>query len=231
MTDIHSTTFEPLHPHHHHHAHLSWKAVLAGAVIAVAVGAMLNLLGMALGAAAIDPYELTRGEAEGFTVGAGVWIAIANAVALFVGGFIASRAAAHSDLHKGILNGLAVWAVAFLLAILIASATASGSVASTLGGAAEAAPEAAMVADHMGPPTAFGVPAQGSDQLAAVPPPARQEVDQAADSTSAASLWGFLTMLLGAIAAALGGRYGMRKHQWETKAGLSDAAAGRVTGL
>ena len=89
MTDIRSTTLEP----HHQHGYVSWKAVLAGAAIAVAVGAMLNLLGMALGAAAINPYDLTRGEAEGFTVGAGIWIAIANALALFVGGFIASRAA------------------------------------------------------------------------------------------------------------------------------------------
>ena len=227
MTDIHPIAFEP--HHHHHHAHISWRAVLAGALIAVAVGAMLNLLGVALGAAAIDPYELTRGEAEGFTVGAGVWIAIANAVALFVGGFIASRAASHSDLHKGVLNGLAVWAVSFLLAILIAAATASGSVASSLGGAAEAAPEAAMVVDRMGPPPAFATPGEGSNLMPAVPPPARAEVDQAADSTSAASLWGFLTMLLGAIAAGLGGRYGLRKHAWEAKAGLTDAAAPRVT--
>ncbi|HYG25382.1 MAG TPA: hypothetical protein VD906_00590 [Caulobacteraceae bacterium] len=223
MTDVHTTTFEP----HHQHALISWQAVLAGAVIAVAVGAMLNLLGMALGAAAIDPYELTRGEAEGFTVGAGVWIAIANAIALFVGGFVASRAAKHSDHHRGVLNGLAVWAIAFLLAILIAAATASGSVASALGGATEAAPEAAQVADTMMPGTGAGAD-QGTDNTAAVPAPAREEADQAADSTSAASLWGFLTMLLGAIAAVLGGRYGSRKHGWETKAGIGEAPSVRV---
>lgn len=222
MTDIHSTT---LGTAHHQHALVSWKAVLAGAAIAVAVGAMLNLLGMALGAAAIDPYELTRGEAEGFTVGAGIWIAIANAIALFVGGFVASRAAKHSDHHKGLLNGLTVWAIAFLLAILIAASTASGSVASALGGATEAAPEAARVAEAVMPGDADA----GADATAAVPAPAREEADQAADSTSAASLWGFLTMLLGAIAAVLGGRYGSRKHSWEAKAGLNDHDTVRVT--
>lgn len=219
MTELYSTTFEP----HHQHELVSWKAVLAGGAIAVAVGAMLNLLGVALGAAAIDPYELTRGEAEGFTVGAGIWIAIANAVALFVGGFVASRTAKHSDHHKGVLNGLTVWAIAFLLAILIATATASGSVASTLGGATQAASDADRVADVMLPPPG-AMPDASVDTAAAVPAPAREEVDQAADSTSAASLWGFLTMLLGAIAAVFGGRYGSRKHGWETKAGLGDAS-------
>lgn len=231
MTDIRSTPFEPVHHldhHHHHHAFVSWKAVLAGAAIAVAVGAMLNLLGVALGAAAIDPYDLTRGDAEGFTVGAGIWIAIANAIALFVGGFIASRATAHSDLHRGVLNGLTVWAIAFLIAILIAAATASGSVASTLGGAAESARDTAYVADQMPPPVAVGAPNDAAARLPAVAPAARPEVDQAADSTSAASLWGFLTMLLGAIAAALGGRYGSRKHGWEAKAGLDDTTASRI---
>ena len=215
MTDIRSTTLEP----HHQHGYVSWKAVLAGAAIAVAVGAMLNLLGMALGAAAINPYDLTRGEAEGFTVGAGIWIAIANALALFVGGFIASRAAAHSDLNKGLLNGLTVWAISFLLAILIASATASGSVATTLGGATESASDAAYVTERMMAAPDAIVTEDGAEVLPALPPQARAEVDQAAESTSAAALWGFLTMLLGAIAATLGGRYGMRKHGWEAKTG------------
>lgn len=34
------------------HVLVSWPAVIAGAIVAVAVGAMLNLLGLALGAGA-----------------------------------------------------------------------------------------------------------------------------------------------------------------------------------
>lgn len=228
MTDIQRSVPLTLHQPH---TLISWNAVFAGAAVAVAVGAMLNLLGMALGAAALDPYDLTRGEAEGFTVGAGIWIAIANALALFVGGLIASRAAKHSDHHKGFLNGLVVWAVAFLFAIVVATATASGTMASTAGGAAEAAPEAAALANSALPGTPTGAPDVATYAAPAPlpalpmpgePAPTREAADDAAEAASAASLWGFLTMLLGAIAAALGGRYGIRKHQWELKAGIGD---------
>jgi hypothetical protein len=220
MTDIYRTPVTLHQPH----TLVSWNAVFAGAAIAASVGAMLNLLGMALGAAALDPYHLTRGDAEGFTVGAGIWIAVANALALFVGGLIATRAAKHTDHHRGYLNGLVVWAVAFLFAILIATATATASstAAPTIRNPASALHESAKLAEAVIPGTDRN-PAI-ADAAPAVPAAARDEADKAAHSTSAASLWGFLTMLLGAIAAALGGRYGARKHDWEVKAGFGDAA-------
>jgi dolichol kinase len=219
MSEVHTTTYGAHHPH----ALVSWSAVLAGAVVAVTVGAMLNLLGVALGAAALNPFDLSRGDAEGFTAGAGVWVAIANALALFVGGFVASRAAKHSDHHRGILNGLAVWALAFLLAILIATSTTAGGLTSVLNGAAERAP-AARVADAMVPSAEVG-----TDASPAIPAQAREEVDNAADTTGTVALWAFLTMLLGAVAAILGGRYGSRKHAWEDKV-VGDGTHGvRVT--
>jgi hypothetical protein len=219
MSEVHTTTYGA----HERHVLVSWSAILAGAVVAVAVGAMLNLLGVALGAAALNPFDLSRGDAEGFTAGAGVWVAIANALALFVGGFVASRAAKHSDHHKGMLNGLAVWALAFMLAILIATSTTAGGLTSVLNGAAERAPVAA-VADAVTPSADVG-----TDATAIVPAEAREEVDNAADTTGTVALWAFLTMLLGAVAAVFGGRYGSRKHAWEDKV-VGDAAPGvRVT--
>jgi hypothetical protein len=212
MTEIHSTTYEP----HHAHSLVSWRAVLAGAVIAVAVGAMLNLLGVALGAAALNPFDLSRDDAEAFTAGAGAWVAIANAIALFVGGFVASRAAKHSDHHRGYLQGLAVWAVSFLLALLIATTTTAGGITSVLNGAAERAPARETAYVMIEPATA------GTDASPAIPAPVRAEADQAADATGTVALWAFLTMLLGAVAAVFGGRYGARRHAWETKANVTD---------
>ena len=91
MTDIPASPYADarLEPTH---AGISWRAVLAGALVAAAVGAMLNLLGLALGAAALNPFEMSRADAQGFSIGAGFWMAIANALALFVGAFVASRA-------------------------------------------------------------------------------------------------------------------------------------------
>ena len=209
------------HEHHPLHILVSWPAVIAGAVVTIAVGAMLNLLGVALGAASIDPFEMTRGEAAGFSAGAGAWVAIANAIALFVGGFVASRAAKYSDHHKGYLHGLAVWALAFLIAIVLAGSSALGGVTSLVQGLdSNGVEEPNYVVDAVNPPLA----GEGSEDALAVPPPVRRETDAAADSTATVALWAFLTMLLGAVAAIFGGRYGQRRHAWEAKARVTEEA-------
>lgn len=212
-----SATETPWHPLH---ALVSWPAVIAGAVVAVAVGAMLNLLGIALGAGAFNPYDFDGSDAEGFAVAAGMWAVIANAIALFIGGAVASRAAKFSDHHKGGLHGLSVWAVAFLVAILIAAATAAGSAATVAGGeATRSAASETVVGDLVTPDRPVA-----DDQLA-VPPAARTAAYETADNTATWALWGFLTMLIGAVAAVAGGLYGTRNHRWLAKAGMPDAAA------
>jgi len=213
MTD---TTFHSTHGHHPHTL-ISWPAVLAGAIVAVAVGAMLNLLGVALGAASFNPYDLDSGDATGFTAAAGMWMALANSIALFVGGAVASRAAKHSDHHRGGLHGVSVWALAFLLALVITASGLAGGAAAIAGGEASepSAPREVVITDGTVGPN--GV----VDGQVVVPPPAREVADDTADATATLALWGFLTMLLGAVAAVLGGMYGTRNHRWMTKAGLS----------
>jgi|GEM_PF-939097 len=218
MTDIQPAAGQP----HPLHTLISWPAVIGGALVAITVGAMLNLFGVALGAAALNPFDLSRGEAEGFTAGMGVWVAIANAIALFVGGFVASRAAKYTDHHRGALQGLSVWAVAFLIAILIAGSTAAGGVTSVLSGAAEGAvhdapvyydPNVGVVGDPLVP---------GTDAAPAVPLPAQPAAENAADATGTIALWAFVTMLLGGVAAVFGARYGGRRHAWESKVKVTE---------
>lgn len=225
MTDIHATSYAP-HPAHNL---ISWSAILAGAAVAIAVGAMLNLLGVALGAASLNPFDLSRGEAEGFSALAGIWVALSNLIGLFVGGFVASRAAKYTDHHRGLLLGLAVWAVSFLAAILIVGASTAGGVASVLNGASEAAADRAEFADLPPLGTDADLAADprlaGSDAGPAVPPIAQREVEAAADSTATVALWAFLTMLLGAVGAVLGSRYGLNRHRWETSAHVAEAGA------
>ncbi|MDO9337326.1 MAG: YrzE family protein [Caulobacter sp.] len=209
------------HEPHPLHTLISWPAVIAGAVVAIAVGAMLNLLGVALGAASINPYDLTRGEAEAFSAGAGAWVAIANALALFAGGFVASRVAKYTDHHKGYLHGLAVWAVAFIIALFLAGSSAVGGVNSMIAGLSDNGREETYIADQaVGP-----LDGERSDAAAAVPPAAQPEAEAAADSTATVALWAFIAMLLGLFAAAFGGRYGSRKHAWETKAHVTETPA------
>lgn len=198
------------------HTLISWPAVIAGAIVAVAVGAMLNLLGVALGASAFNPYEFGGGDTEGFTAAAGMWMAFANAIALFVGGAVATRAAKYADHHRGALHGMAVWALAFLLAITIASAAGAGGAAALLGGdARDGAVGDTAVVDATPPSRLIAGEPIVTPQVALPAPVVAEEV---ADTTAMLALWGFLTMLIGAVAAVFGGLYGGRNHRWIDKA-------------
>lgn len=197
------------------HTLISWPAVIAGGIVAVAVGAMLNLLGVALGASAFNPYDFGRGDAEGFTAAAGMWMAFANAIALFIGGAVATRAAKYADHHKGALHGLAVWALAFMLAITIASAAGAGGAAALLGGDARDGEVGDTVVTNVAPTSRV---IEGELVAPAAPLPAPVAAEEVADTTAMLALWGFLTMLIGAVAAIFGGLYGGRNHRWIDRA-------------
>ena len=196
------------------HTLISWPAVIAGAIVAVAVGAMLNLLGVALGASAFNPYDFDGGDVGEFTAAAGMWMAFANAIALFVGGAVATRAAKYADHHKGALHGLAVWALAFLLAINIASAAGAGGAAALVGGDARDG----EIGDTVMMDVAPGSRVIEGELVMPAPLPAPVAAEEVADTTAMLALWGFLTMLIGAIAAIFGGLYGGRNHRWIDKA-------------
>ena len=196
------------------HTLISWPAVIAGAIVAVAVGAMLNLLGVALGASAFNPYDYDGGDVGEFTAAAGMWMAFANAIALFVGGAVATRAAKYADHHKGALHGLAVWALAFLLAITIASAAGAGGAAALVGGDARDGEIGDTVVTDVTP----GSRVIEGELVMPAPLPAPVAAETVADTTAMLALWGFLTMLIGAIAAIFGGLYGGRNHRWIDKA-------------
>ena len=196
------------------HTLISWPAVIAGAIVAVAVGAMLNLLGAALGASAFNPYDFDGGNVGEFTAAAGMWMAFANAIALFVGGAVATRAAKYADHHKGALHGLAVWALAFLLAITIASAAGAGGAAALVGGDARDGRIGDTVLTDVGP----GSRVIEGELVVPAPLPAPVQTEAVADTTAMLALWGFLTMLIGAIAAVFGGLYGGRNHRWIDRA-------------
>ncbi|GGG42540.1 hypothetical protein GCM10010964_32530 [Caldovatus sediminis] len=126
---------------------ISWGAVFAGAVVAVAVGAMLNILGLAVGVSAID--AMVPGEtpaAATFGIATGVWLLLANLIGLAVGGYVAARLSGTADDTDGVLHGLSVWAVAYLISAVLlgnvvagTAGTAFQGVTTVLGGAARGA--------------------------------------------------------------------------------------------
>ncbi|MFC0410276.1 hypothetical protein [Roseomonas elaeocarpi] len=119
---------------------ISWGAIFAGAVIALAIGLMLNVLGAAVGATLVDATSRQTPDASSFGIGAGIWLLVANLIGLAVGGYAAARLSGTADGTDGTLHGFAVWAATFLVsAVLLGNlvagvgATAANGVAGVVG--------------------------------------------------------------------------------------------------
>ncbi|WP_294356804.1 hypothetical protein [uncultured Sphingomonas sp.] len=141
-------------------ARVSWGAIFAGVVIAIAVQVVLGILGTGIGLSMVDPTEGTTPGAAGFGIGAGIYWLITTVIALGAGGYTAARVSGVTDRFDALVHGLVVWGVTLILTIyLLTSAVGGiiggafrtvGSVASaagsTVGAAARVAPQAASVA-------------------------------------------------------------------------------------
>jgi hypothetical protein len=137
---------------------ISWGAIIAGVVIAVIVQIAMNILGLSIGAAALDPDAPRNALGPTFSTGAVVWIGVSTMISLFAGGYVASRFSGNPSRGDGMMHGLVVWAVATLFGFLMLWSTASSiisGVSSLVGeglsligmSVAEAAPEVAQAVD------------------------------------------------------------------------------------
>jgi hypothetical protein len=200
MSDLSPSEF---HEDVYAHPLISWGAVIAGVAVAIALGALLNMLGLAIGATAANPWTMDSGDAKALTVGGGLWVAFSNAVALQVGAYIAARAAKYPDHHRGLFQGLAVWGVAFVLAF----AGLGSSVGGILHGGDAAVEAYAAAADEASGP---------DDRISDAD--AKAAAEQAGDVAASLAWWGVATMVLGAIGAVAGGRLGARHPVWFRRA-------------
>jgi hypothetical protein len=112
---------------------ISWGAVLAGVVVALVTQLVLNLLGIGIGAATLDP---AAGAAENpsastFSIGAGIWFAVAGIIASLAGGYAAGRLSGKPKESTAGWHGLTAWALTTLLVFYLLT-TAVGGI---LGGA------------------------------------------------------------------------------------------------
>src|SRR5688572_27597440 len=95
---------------------ISWGAILAGVAISLVVMLMLNMLGLSIGAATVNP--TTEAEpAAGLAAGSMIWVAATNLLALFAGGFVAGHMSGLFDDTDGLLHGLVTWAVVTLISV------------------------------------------------------------------------------------------------------------------
>ena len=139
---------------------ISWGAIFAGVVIAVAIQLVLGILGTGIGLTMVDPVEGTTPGAAGFGIGAGIYWLITTIVALGAGGYAAARVAGVTERFDALIHGLVVWGVTLILTLyLLTSAvggiiggafrtvgTVASAAGSTVGAVGSVAPQAAQAA-------------------------------------------------------------------------------------
>ncbi len=118
------------------HRRISWGAVFAGVVLALAIQLLLSMLGVGIGLGTIDPGQAGDGTpaASSLGIGAGVWWTVSYVVSLAVGGYVAARLAGVVLKGDGAIHGLLTWALALLFSAYLVS-SALGSIMSTTFGA------------------------------------------------------------------------------------------------
>ncbi len=106
---------------------ISWGAVAAGTVTALALQVLLAMLGTGIGASTID--TLATGDtpsAAALGGGAAIWWAVASLISLMAGGWVAGRLSGVTRSSEGGMHGMLTWAVA-VLAIVYLVSSAAGS--------------------------------------------------------------------------------------------------------
>lgn len=93
---------------------VSWGAIFVGTVVAMALMVFFTTLGIAIGAAAVDPlYD--DNPLSGMSVGSGLYMIVTQLISLAVGGFTAAKLAGVPRMPSSLLHGVAVWALSTLL--------------------------------------------------------------------------------------------------------------------
>ncbi|MGF6177698.1 PhnA-like protein [Ensifer sp. 4252] len=132
---------------------ISWGSIFAGVAIALAVQFLLNLLGVGIGAAVLDPATSDNPEATTFSIMGGIWFVVAGIIASFVGGYIASRLSGRPSNSTGGYHGLTTWAVTTLVVLYLLTTSvgalvggAFSGLSSVVGGVGQTAATAATAA-------------------------------------------------------------------------------------
>ncbi|CAN5451300.1 hypothetical protein BH23BAC1_BH23BAC1_17200 [soil metagenome] len=199
---------------------ISWGAVFAGLVVAIAVHIALNILGLGIGMGAIDPVA-DRQPLEGLGVGTMIWYALSLLISLFLGGYVAGRLAGIPRTMASVMHGVLTWALFTIVSVYILAATVGGIVGGVTGVAGEAVSMASRGISAVAPNISEQEAARLAEEAERVTQQAQSQLEQpetearvrrTADdirsAISTAAIFAFIGMLLGAGAAAWGGKVG-----------------------
>ncbi len=130
---------------------VSWGAIFAGVAAALVVQLLLNILGVGVGASAVDAANTADNPTAGhFSLTAAIWWTVSGIIASLVGGIAAGRLCGTPDTNTARWHGFISWCVATMVLVYLLSSAVGGiiggtfnALGSTIGGAGKAAASAA----------------------------------------------------------------------------------------
>src|SRR5919112_849113 len=143
---------------------ISWGAVLAGVVTALVTQLILNMLGIGVGVATLDPATGDNPQASTFSIAAGIWWTLSGIIASFAGGYLAGRLSGRPKESTAGFHGLISWAATTLVIFYLLTST----LGSLLGGAYNTLSSAVGGLGRTAVQTAAPALAQNPDPFAAI---------------------------------------------------------------
>lgn len=125
---------------------VSWGAIFAGVAIGLITQLLLNMIGLGVGLATLDPGTADNPSAGGLSIGAAIWWVLSGIIASFLGGWIAGRLAGKPRESTGGWHGVTSWAVTSLIVVYLLTSAVSGIVGGALGALRSAASGVARTA-------------------------------------------------------------------------------------
>ena len=122
---------------------VSWGAIFAGAVMALAIYLVLTLLGGAIG---LSISNATDPSARAFSTGAGIWAVLTTIIALFVGGWVTSQCAVGENTKEAVVHAIIMWGIVLFMTMWLLTAGMSAGF-SAMWGLANFTSETAAAAD------------------------------------------------------------------------------------
>src|SRR5688572_6232407 len=98
---------------------ISWGAIAAGAVVALAMQFLLGVLGAAVGVSVHD-----RVETENLQTAAAIWSIVTVCAALFVGGMVTSQFTVGENRTEAVLYGIIMWGLLYAALLALGAAGA-----------------------------------------------------------------------------------------------------------
>lgn len=111
------------HCHHHHKfcciKCISWSAIIAGALVAVGLGFLVNLFGISIG---LSAFKTSQEGIKALAIGGYFGFLVGSIVIMFVAGWVAGYLGRGNCMQRelGALYGFSTWTLALIIAVLMA---------------------------------------------------------------------------------------------------------------